>query len=149
MPWMTPAVRLVLMGALLGSAVPWTQGHAQDCTPPHRIQILDLDMVPDPIERGKTVEAWRVTLQSDRNGECSTALEIRDADQIAGRSAKHLIRPGKGAYTVQAAPGYQFRGRDHCFQVQANVGGTFTPLEAQRTFCARDKSGHRWSLKER
>jgi hypothetical protein len=120
-----------------------------ECTPPHRLALLDLDMRPDPVGQGESIESWRLTVQSDRNGECRTRLEIRDQDQIVGLGEAHVIRPGRETYQVRAAPGYEFRRRDPCFVVQANVGGALTPLEAQRTFCARQRPSGGWSLRER
>ena len=119
-----------------------------ECTPPHRLAILDLDMRPDPVQQGESIETWRLTLQSDRNGECRTRLEIRDQDQIAGLGEEHVLRPGRETYRVRAAPGYAFRRRDSCFIVQVNVGGVLTPIEAQRAFCARQLPGGGWSLRE-
>jgi hypothetical protein len=118
------------------------------CTPPHRLQVLDLDMVPNTVRSGEPIEAWRITLRSDRNGECSTILEVRDQDQVAGYGQKHVIRPGKEVYRVQATPNYRFRRQDPCFLVQANVGGALTPVDAERVFCAKALSGARWSLRE-
>lgn len=120
-----------------------------ECTPPHRMAILDLDVVPDPVVQGQPIQGWRITLRSDRNGECGTLLEVRDQDQIAGAGERQVIRPGRGSYTISAAPGYRFQRRDPCFVVQVNVGGTFTPVDAQRTFCARQMRGAGWTLRGR
>jgi hypothetical protein len=139
---------VVLCGVVLGSVVVGEVAHAQNCLPPHRMAITDLDMIPDPVPEGQPIEAWKVTIRSDRNGECTTILEIRDQDQIVGLGAQHRIKPGRGSYRIQAAPGYQFQGRDACFVVQANVGGFLTPLDAQRVFCAKASTVTTWSLRE-
>jgi hypothetical protein len=119
-----------------------------ECSPPHRLRILDLDMVPDPVPQGRQVDNWRVTIQSDRTGECQTTIQVFDQDQVAGYGQALRIKPGKGVYTLQAAPAYRFQGQDRCLIVQANVGGFFTPIEAQKAFCARGKTLTVWSLKE-
>jgi hypothetical protein len=106
-------------------------------------------MVPDPLRSGDAIAAWRVALQSDRNGECYTVLEVYDQDQVAGRSVRDVIRPGHSVYEVPAARGYRFQRHDPCFVVQANIGGAPTPVEAQRTFCARQLPGGGWSLQGR
>jgi hypothetical protein len=152
---------IVLVGLVLAAGVEGfpasvaAQGRTQRqgipslaCTPPHRLRILDLDMVPDPVLPGKKVEGWKVTIQSDRNGECQTTIELRDQDQIAGIGQALRIRPGVSVYTLQAAPEYRFQGQDRCLAVQANVGGFFSPIEAQRVFCARGKALTVWSLRE-
>lgn len=88
-----------------------------ECSPPHRMRILDLDMTPDPVRQGSRVETWKVTLQSDRNGECQTTIEVRDRDQLAGAGRAVRIRPGRAVYTLPAAPGYRLQGQDHCLIV--------------------------------
>lgn len=119
-----------------------------DCSGPHRLKILDLDMAPDPVRQGQSVDIWKITIQSDRDGECNTLLTVRDQNAIAGRSQQQTIRPGKAVYTVPAAQEYRFQRQDACFNVQANVGGSFTPIEAQQTFCVKARPGSRWSLQE-
>jgi hypothetical protein len=104
-------------------------------------------MVPDPLRAGEPIVAWRVDLQSDRNGECSTVLTIRDQDQVAGRRARDLIRPGPGVYEVPAVRGYRFQRQDPCFVAEVNIGGTATPVETRRTFCARPLPGGGWTLR--
>lgn len=118
-----------------------------DCSGPHRLRILDLDMEPDPARQGQPINSWHITIRSDRDGECDTLLTVRDQNEIAGRGHQQTIWPGKAVYTVPAAPEYRFQSQDACFNVQANVGGNFTPIEAQKTFCVKARPGARWSLK--
>lgn len=122
---------------------------AVHCEPPYRITILDLDMMPDPVQRGQRIETWRVTLQSDRDGACNTLLEIRDQNELVGRGVEGVIRPGRETYAVSAVQGYRLQQADRCFQVQVNVGGSASVLEARRSFCARALPGERWTLRER
>lgn len=154
---------VALLGALLGCVV--TPGSPQPsppptpvvrapveqitCTPPHRMRVLDLDVIPDPIHRGQPVQAWRVTIHSDWNGECATHFEVRDQDQVAGAGFVQAIYPGQSVYTIPASPYYRFQRRDHCFLVQARIGGTFTPIGAQRSFCAQPLPGTGWTLRGR
>jgi hypothetical protein len=118
-----------------------------DCSGPHRLRILDLDMAPDPVRQGQSINTWHITLQSDRDGDCNTLFTVRDQNEIAGRSQQQTIRPGKAVYIIPALPEYRFQRQDACFNVQANVGGSFTPIEAQQTFCVKARPGSRWSLK--
>lgn len=119
------------------------------CTPPHRMRILDLDVSPDPVRSGQPIEAWRITINSDWNGECGTHFEVRDQDQVAGAGFVRAIRPGRNVYILPASPQYRFHRRDSCFIVQAYIGGSFTPITAQRSFCAQLIPGAGWTLRGR
>ena len=146
-------VKQILMAAIIvaavGSAVPFEAIGAPFCLPPHRLFILDLDVVPDPIHQGQPVAKWIVTLRSDYNGECATRLVVRDKDQIAGTEVQHSIRPGVARYDFPANPAYRFQAQDLCYRVLANIGGTLTPIDATRVFCAKYKPPvpPGWSLK--
>jgi len=142
----------VLLLAMIGAGVLGTVPSAAVaqapvfCRPPHRLSIVELGMVPDPVRQGQRLQLWTVALRSDYNGECRTVLEVRDQDQIAGAQVEYLIRPGVGRYTFQAIPGYLFQRQNHCFLVRANIGNTWTPVDAKRMFCASRTPGG-WSLK--
>jgi len=145
---MKQAFVVAIIGTTLLAAVPFTAIAAPpvSCEPPHRLSILDLGMVPDPVRHLQRIQLWTVKLRSDWNGECLSSLEVRDRDQLAGKRTQYLIKPGEGRYTFQAEPGYAFQARDHCFGVLVNVGNTWTPIDAARAFCARQGPGG-WSLK--
>lgn len=119
------------------------------CAPPHRLRVLDLDVIPDPVQGGQPIQAWRIAIQSDWNGECATHFEVVDQDQVAGSGFVQAIRPGRSVYTIPASPQYLFQRRDHCFIVQAHIGGAFTPITAQRGFCAQRLPGDGWTLRGR
>jgi hypothetical protein len=138
---------LVMIGVAAGGAVPFVAiGQTPIfCAPPHRLGILGLGMVPDPVRQGQRIQLWTVALQSDYNGECRTLLEVRDGDQLAGAAVEYLIKPGVGRYTFQAVPGYRFQRQNHCFLVRANIGNTWTPIVAKKAFCAHRGPGG-WSL---
>lgn len=129
----------LIVGCIWAAAVPISVSGAPPmaCLPPHRLSILDLGMIPDPVHRGQPIRAWTVTLRSDYNGECLALLEVRDRDQVAGRGVQYLLKPGIGRYAFQAAHAYRFEARDHCFQVLVNLANTWTPIDAARSFCAR------------
>ena len=121
---------------------------SRECLEVHRLRILDLDMDPDPVRPGQAIAAWRITLRSHYEDDCATLLTVYDRDELAGRSHRLRIQPGTGVYTIAAVPEYRFQRQDTCFNVQANVGGSRTPIEAQRTFCVHSRSGRFWSLRE-
>ena len=155
--WIQRVLGLVMASAVLGCIVeappsqpppPRPPGRVVECTPPHNMTIVDLDMVPDPVAVGQRVQAWRVTLQSDRNGECNTRLQVRDQNQMAGQETYQVIRPGRATYEIQATRQYRFHAQDPCFRVLVSLGNTFTPIDAQRDFCARTSLGSgQWSLR--
>jgi len=142
------ALMVAIIGAVWGSAFPFDAASAPpvSCAPPHRLSILDLGMIPEPVRQGQRIQLWTVKLRSDWNGECLTSLEVWDRDQPAGKRVQYLIKPGEGRYTFQAEQAYSFQARDHCFAVLVNVGNTWTPIDAARAFCARQGPGG-WSLK--
>jgi hypothetical protein len=139
---------LAIMAAIAGSVIPLAAIAVPPpgCAPPHRLSVLDLGMVPDPVRQGQRIQLWTVTLQSDYNGECRTLLEVRDRDQVAGKQVEYLIKPGVGRYTFAARPEYRFQAQDHCFLVRANIGNTWIPVDAKKAFCARRGPGG-WSLR--
>lgn len=142
------ALVLAMIVAGVGGAMPY-QAIGQVpmfCAPPHRLGILGLGMVPDPVRQGQRIQLWTVALQSGYSGECRTLLEVRDGDQLAGVAVEYLIKPGVGRYTFQAAPGYRFHRQNHCFLVRANIGNTWAPIGAKSAFCARQGPAG-WSLR--
>jgi hypothetical protein len=158
--WVQRMLGLVMASAVLGCIVespppsppspppPRPPGGVVECAPPHHMTVVDLDMIPDPVAVGQRVQLWRVTLQSDRNGECNTRLIVQDRNQTAGEVTYQVIRPGRAIYEVPAMPQYRFQPQDPCFRVLASIGRTYIPIDAHRDFCARTsiESG-RWSLR--
>ncbi len=158
MRWMRWGMIVTMVGPMMGCVVateplppapPPPPPGASRCAPPHRMAILDLDMIPDPVDPRQPIVGWSITIQSDRNRECGTLFQVRDQDQIAGAGALSAIHPGRGVSTISASPGYRFQRRDHCFAVVAALENRYTPLETQRTFCARPSPGGGWTLRER
>ena len=145
------ALVVAMMTATVVAAVPFAAIGLPPtpCAPPHRLQVLGLEMIPDPIHQGQPIQGWRVTLRSDYNGECVTLLVIKDRDQIAGAQIEHLILPGVHPYTFRATPNYQFQAGDHCYVVFAYIGATPAQIDAARLFCARYRPPMpaSWSLK--
>ena len=139
---------VMFLGCIWASATPFTAFAAPPllCLPPHRLSVLNLGMIPDPVRQGQRIQLWTVKLRSDWNGECVTFLEVRDRNQIAGKKVQYLIKPGEGRYALPAEPSYFFQGRDSCFTVYVNVTNTWAPVAAARTFCAQLGPGG-WSLR--
>lgn len=118
------------------------------CGGDHRLQVVDLDMVPDPVAQNERVRAWRVRLRSDYNGECQTTLRVRERSDgdIVGRARVYSLRPGLNTLDFDAE-NYRFHRREHCFDVIADIAGSGRTVDAGRTFCARQVGPNRWSLR--
>jgi len=114
-----------------------------------RLQVVDLDMSPDPIADGQRVRAWRVTLRADDRTRCETILQIRErpGNEVAGREKVYRLRAGTNEIEIEPSEAYRFSRDEHCFVVIANIEGTGSPIDAGRRFCARQMSGRRWTLR--
>ncbi len=124
-------------------------GRGVYCVGEHRLRVVDLDMTPDPVAQGERVRMWRVRLWSDANGECQSALRIRErADgEVVGRARVYFLRPGMNTIEFDPLESYRFHRREHCFDVLADIAGTGRPVDAARAFCARQTAANRWSLR--
>jgi hypothetical protein len=121
------------------------------CGKGHRLSIVDLDMSPDPVNKGERIRAWRLTVKVDGSGECDTVFQIREqgGDRLVGQEMKRLLKPGINEIEFPAREVFRFRDREHCFEVIADIEGTKKRVDAGRRFCAREvRGGNRWSMKE-
>jgi hypothetical protein len=123
------------------------------CGGNHRIEILDLDMSPDPIAQGQRIREWRVKLRVDSNGECETELEIRERgdNEVAGSAKLRRLKPGVNDIEIDASSRYRFQRGEHCFRVVADIEGTQRPIDARKAFCARQirqERERRWTMRE-
>ena len=116
------------------------------CRRGDRIQIQDLDMSPDPVTEGQRVNSWKARIRFDGKRDCETEIYVREGNTIAGQARNYRIRPGVNEIDIPAAQGYRFGGREHCFNVQVDLDGTRQQIDADRRFCARQRSA--WSMNE-
>ena len=122
------------------------------CGKNHHISIQDLDMSPDPINRGERVKQWRIRVNVDGSGECDTVFEIREkpGDDVVAQGGRHVLHSGVNEIVLQGAEGYRFRRKEHCFEVLADIERTRRPVDAKEQFCARESAnGKRFSMRER
>jgi hypothetical protein len=118
------------------------------CGGNHRLQIVDLDMSPDPIAQGQRVNRWFVRVRSDASGECRTVIRIRDAEgEEVGRELRYRLRPGINEITIEPHERYRLTRKEHCFQVVADIERTPRAVDAARRFCARETGFRRWSMR--
>ena len=155
MTYLRQALLIALAAATLGLVLDAQLFGAQRvrCDGNHRIEILDLDMRPDPIAQGQRIQEWRVRLRVDGNGECETELEIRERadNEVAGRAKLRRLRPGVNDIEIEASGRYRFQRGEHCFRVVADIEGTRRPVDAKKDFCARQirhDGERRWTMRE-
>jgi hypothetical protein len=118
------------------------------CGGAHRLQVIDLDMSPDPIGEGQRINRWFVRVRADASGECRTLIRIRDAEgEEVGRELMYRLRPGMNEIVVEPNERYRFSRSEHCFQVVAHIAGTARPVDAARRFCAQETARRRWTLR--
>lgn len=116
------------------------------CRRGDRIQIQDLDVSPDPVTEGQRIRGWKVRLRFDGARECETEIEIREGGEVVARARRFNMRPGINEVEVPPVESYRFQGREHCFNVVADLEGTRSEVDASRRFCARQRMS--WSLRE-
>jgi hypothetical protein len=148
--------RRILIGLLGALAVLWLYVDAEAgervfCGKNHRINITDLDMAPDPLDRGQRVKRWRITVEVDGTGECETTFEIREkpSRDLVARGGKRVLKPGRNEIELTPDQKYRFSKREHCFEVLADIERTRKPIDAREAFCAREAGQNHWSMKER
>jgi hypothetical protein len=144
------ATMVVGLLALLSIGVP-SMGEGADygrfgCRRGDRIQIQDLDLAPDPIMEGQRIRAWKVRIRFDGSRECETEIEVREGGDVVARARRIHLRPGVNEIEVPPVESYRFHGREHCFNVIADLEGTRSEVDANRRFCARQRMS--WSLRE-
>ena len=116
------------------------------CRRGDRIEIQDLDMSPDPIMEGQRIRAWKVRINFAGTRECETEIEVREGGDVVARTRRVNMRPGINEIEVPPVESYRLHGREHCFEVIADLEGTRRNVDAARRFCAHQRMG--WSLRE-
>jgi hypothetical protein len=139
------ALTASLQGCSLGNG---DGGGWASCGKSAKLQLVDLDMSPDPVTEGGRVKSFRVSLRSDGPTDCETQVQIRETlgTNSIGTNSKSRLRRGVNRINVEPESSYQFSRQEHCFVVVADIEGNWWPVDAVRRFCAR-QSGKRWTLK--
>jgi len=139
---------VIAAAALQGCVVVDDPNRLVACGGGHRLQVVDLDVSPDPLAEGQRISRWFVRLRADVSGECRTTIRVRDesGDLVAGERVWGL-RPGLNEIELTPLERYRFSGSERCFQVIADIAGTARTVDAARRFCARQIAGRRWSMR--
>jgi hypothetical protein len=121
-------------------------GRRNACRRSDRLHIQDLDMSPDPVVDGQRVREWKVRVRFDGRRECETDVVVREGENNVGRLHNYNLRPGVNEIVVPAIAGFRLRGREHCFHVQVDLDGSRQRIDADRRFCAAQRT--LWSMRE-
>jgi hypothetical protein len=141
-------VLLAFAAAALQSCVVVDSDRMVSCGGAHRLQVVNLDVSPDPIADGQRMNRWFVRLRADGSGECRTTIRIReDSGDLVAQERVWGLRPGINEIELAPLERYRFSRNEHCFQVVADIAGTARPVDAARRFCARQLAGRRWSMR--
>ncbi len=116
------------------------------CRRGDRLRIQDLDMSPDPIFEGRLVRSWRIRLGLEGRRDCDTDIFIREGNNLVGQLRHFRLHPGMNEIEVPPTEGFRFRGREMCFNVQVDLEGSRQQIDADRRFCATQRTV--WSLRE-
>jgi hypothetical protein len=144
MDWVKTALLSGFVSLLIMNITPSTwaadRGRGNSCRQGDRLQIQDLDMSPDPVVEGQRVREWK-------GRDCETDIVVREGNDNVGRVRNYNLRPGVNEITIPVSEGFRMRSREHCFNVQVDLDGTRQRVDADRRFCASQKT--MWSMSER
>jgi hypothetical protein len=152
MAWIKAALLTGFLSILMMDSVPEAtaadrdRGRPSSCRRGERLNIQDLDMLPDPVIDGQRVRAWKVRINFAGQRECDTNIIVREGNNVVGQARDFKMRPGENAVEIPAADSFRFRGRETCFNVQVDLEGSRQQVDADRRFCARQRST--WSMSE-
>lgn len=150
MAWIKAALLAGFLSTLMMNMVPeataadWGRGGS--CRRGERLNIQDLDMSPDPIIQGQRVRVWKVRINFAGQRDCETDILIREGNNIVGYARDYKMRPGVNEIEIPVAETFRFLGREHCFNVQVDLDGSRQQIDADRRFCARQRT--MWTMRE-
>jgi hypothetical protein len=150
MSWLKAAFLTSLVSAFFAApaleamAAEW--GRGQQCRRGDRIEIQDLNVSPDPLLEGQRIRSWKVRLRFDSKRECDTDVVIREGRNVVAHERNFKLRPGVNEIDLRPAGDFRFGGREHCFNVQVDLEGTRSQIDAKRRFCAHQRTV--WSMRE-
>jgi hypothetical protein len=131
---------------LLINAAPEALAKDRNCRRGDRVQIQDLDMSPDPVIDGQRIRAWKARVRFDGRSDCNTDIYIREGNNVVGHARDYKLRSGINDIEIPARENFRFRGREICFNVQVDLDGSRQQIDADRRFCATQRT--MWSMRE-
>ncbi len=112
---------------------------------PEALQILQLEMFPDPVREGQRIR-FSITLFNRTSYSGRANLFIKDQDEVIAEARGALLQPGNNRVDFPDA-GYRFSRREHCFAVEVDIAGTRRPVDYARDFCVQRVYGG-WTLSQ-
>ena len=150
MSWIKTALLTGLLSSLMVNfsteATAADRGRGNSCRRGERLNIQDLDISPDPVIEGQRIRAWKVRLRFDGRRDCETDIFIREGNNIVGHARDYKMRSGVNEIDIPARENFRFHGREHCFNVQVDLDGSRQQIDADRRFCATQRT--MWSMRE-
>ncbi|HXV50480.1 MAG TPA: hypothetical protein VEB61_16855 [Candidatus Binatia bacterium] len=146
MSWIKAALLAGFLSHLLIDAAPEALANDRNCRRGDRVQIQDLDMSPDPVIDGQRIRAWKARVRFDGRRDCNTDIYIREGNNVVGQARDYKLRSGVNDIEIPARDNFRFRGREICFNVQVDLDGSRQQIDANRRFCATQRT--MWSMRE-
>ncbi len=114
-------------------------------TRPEALQILQLEMSPDPVREGQRIRL-SLTLSNRTSHVGRANLTIKDGDEVVTEVRNFIIKPGTNRVDFPDT-GYRFSRREHCFTVEIDIAGSRRPVDFAREFCVKRSYGG-WTLSQ-
>jgi hypothetical protein len=150
MAWIKAALLAGFLSTLMMNMVPDAaaadRGRGGSCRRGERLNIQDLDMSPDPVIEGQRIRAWKVRINFAGSRDCDTDIVVREGNNVVAHARDYKMRPGVNEVEIPAADNFRFRGRELCFNVQVDLDGSRQQIDADRRFCARQRTV--WTMRE-
>lgn len=146
MGWIKAALLAGFLSHLLIGAAPEALAKDRNCRRGDRVQIQDLDMSPDPVIDGQRIRAWKARVRFDGRRDCNTDIYIREGNNVVGHARDFKLRSGINDIEIPARDNFRFRSREICFNVQVDLDGSRQQIDADRRFCATQRT--MWSMRE-
>ena len=114
-------------------------------TRPEALQILQLEMLPDPVREGQQIR-FGLTLFNRTSISGRANIFIKDQDEVVTEARGIFLQPGNNRVDFPST-GYRFTRREHCFTVEVDIAGTRRPVDFARDFCAQRVYGG-WTMSQ-
>lgn len=150
MAWIKAALLTALLSTFMMNLTPTAtaadRSRGDSCRRGERLNIEDLDMSPDPVIEGQRVRTWKVRINFAGQRDCDTEIVLREGKNIVGHARDYKMRPGVNDIEIPATDNFRFRGRELCLNVQVDLDGSRQQIDADRRFCARQRTV--WTMRE-
>lgn len=99
------------------------------------LEVVQLEFSPDPLREGQRI-TFRATVTNRSRQPGKVTLAVKDWDRVVSEARDVVLRPGDNQVDFPETM-YRLSGTSRCFSLEANAGGTWTPLASTNEFCAR------------